>query len=343
MTGVLSPRGQAVLNIIVEEYISKAVPVASETVARNYKPTISSATIRNEMAFLEGEGYIARPHVSAGGIPSDKGYRYYVELLTKDSELPLAEQHFIRHSFEGVEKEFEDWIRLAAVLLARLVRNAALVTLPRSERCQFKHLEMVALQEYLALLVLVLYEARLKRQLLSFAEAITQEELTRIANKLNSAYSGLTSSQISTKRLNVSPKEELVVQTVVGMMRAEEASEYEEPHLEGLRLLLSQPEFMQSDRMLTVMELMEEKRWLKSVVAKGLSGEGVQVIIGKENEEETLCRLSLVFSGYGIPYKISGTIGVIGPTRMHYVRAIPAVRYLSRLLSGLVAEVYHGD
>jgi heat-inducible transcriptional repressor len=339
----LTPRREAVLSIIVSEYIATVLPVASETIFRNYELGVSPATIRNDMAFLEEAGYITRPYTSSGSVPLDKGYRHYVESLAKEAELPLEEQYRIRKLFYEVEEEFERWLKLAATIAAHLVRNAVLVTSPKPRQCRFRHLELVALQEFVALMVLVLSEAILKRQLLSFEEPVTQERLTRVANKLNVAYSGLSSSEISTKKLELSPEEGLVRETVLDIMSAEDELEYEEPYLDGLRLMLGQPEFAQKARMLSIMELMETKEWFSSAFSLRSSDVGVQVVIGEENRDETLRDLSLVFSRYGIPGRVGGTIGVIGPTRMDYCRAISTVGYMSGILSDLVAGVCHGD
>ena len=339
----LTPRREAILKIIVSEYIATALPVASETIFRNYPLGVSSATIRNDMAFLEGAGYITRPHTSAGSVPLDKGYRHYVESLTNEAGLPLEEQYRIRKLFREVEEEFERWLKLAATIAARLVRNAALVTLPKPRRCHFKHLELVALQEFAALMVLVLSEAILKQQLLSFEESVTQERLTNMADKLNAAYSGLTGSEILVKKLELASEEEQVTGAVIDIMAAEDKLEYEQPYLEGLSLMLGQPEFAQKDKMLSIMELMEAKDWLSSALAQRSGEVGVQVVIGGENRDETLRDLSLIFSSYGIPGQIDGTIGVIGPTRMDYRRAISTVDYMSEVLSDLVAGVCRGD
>jgi heat-inducible transcriptional repressor len=339
----LTRRRETVLGIIVSEYIVTALPVASETIFRNYPLGVSPATIRNDMAYLEGEGYIARPHISAGSVPLDKGYRRYVESLANEAELPLEEQYRIQELFHEVEEEFERWLKLAATIVARLVRNAALVTFPKPRQCRFKHLELVALQEFAAIIVLVLSEAILKRQILSFEEPVTQERLTIIANKFNAAYSGLTSSEILSKKLEPNSEEEQVTEAVIEIMAAEDKLEYEQPYLEGLRLMLGQPEFAQKDKMLSIIELMETKEWLSSALAQRSSEVGVQVVIGEENRDETLRNLSLVFSSYGIPGQIDGTVGVIGPTRMDYRRAISIVDYMSAVLSGLVAEACRGD
>jgi len=339
----LTQRRETVLRIIVREYIATAVPVASENISHNYSLGVSPATIRNDMACLEEEGYIIRPYTSAGSMPLDKGYRYYVESLAEDVKFPLDEQHRIRGLFYEVEEEFESWLKLAAGVMARLVRNAALVTFPKSSQCRFRHLELVVVHEFLALLVLVLSEAVLRRQLMSFDEPVTQGQLTSLADRLNAAYSGLTSPEISTKKLEAAVGEERVTAAIADIMVAEDDKEYDEPYLEGLRLMLGQPEFVQKDRMLNIMELMEAKGWLSSMFSQRSGGEGVQVVIGEESGDEALRDLSLVFSRYGVPRKVGGTIAVIGPTRMDYCRAISTVGCVSGVLSDLVAGVCHSD
>jgi len=335
-------RKGAVLKLIVSEYIAKAVPVASEIIARNYKLGVSPATIRNDMARLEEEGYINRPHASAGGIPTDKGYRYYVESMTEDIEPPLAEQQLVDSLFRAVDREFEECVKLAAKLLARLVRNIAVVTPPKAARCRFKHLELIAVHEFLILMVLVLSEAKLKQQFLYFSESATQEELTAIASRLNATCAGLTSSEILAQKPRLSPKGEQVAEAVANVMMAESKLEYDEPCFEGLRLMLSQPEFIRGDRLLGIMEMMEGKSWLESVLCR-LSEGRVKVIIGEESQGVMLRDLSLVFSQYGIPNEIGGAVGVIGPTRMDYVRVVPMVRYLSGALSNLVTRIHSGS
>jgi heat-inducible transcriptional repressor len=315
------------------------VPVPSQSLIGNRELAVSSATIRNEMAHLEEEGYITRPHPSAGGIPSDKGYRFYVETLS-DIELPLAEQFLISHLFHQVEREMEEWLSLAATLAAQLVQNVAIVAMPKTAHCQFKHLELVYLRESLALVVLVLEGARLKQQLLTFDQAISQAELTRIANKLNKAYSGLSRVRISAKKLKLSAAEKQVTDCLLKIMQAEDEHEFELSRLDGLHFTLNQPEFRQGQRGLALMELVEGHRLLQSVAPKGLGEEGVQVIIGKENRAAAIQDCSVVISRYGLPGEAVGIMGVVGPTRMPYARTISTVGYLSSVLNRLVAELY---
>jgi len=336
---MLSFRTEKVLKSIVGQYIVRATPVPSQSIIKDYELKVSPATIRNEMAYLEQEGYITRCHPSAGSIPSDKGYRYYVESLS-DIELPLAEQRLIRHLFHQIERELEEWLRLTAKLLAQLVQNMAIVTTPKPANCQFKHLELIALQDSLALIVLILHAAKVRQQLITFDQLMPQLKLTAIANKLNIAYSDLTSSQILAKGIKLSSIEQQLTDCLLKMMQAEDEQKHEEPYLDGLHFMLNQPEFAHNQRMLPLMELVDHRNLLRIIAPQGLTSHGVQVVIGKENKAEVIQDYSVVISRYGLAKEAAGTIGVIGPTRMPYARAISTVSYLSSVLSGLMAELY---
>ncbi len=173
---MLPSRTETVLKTIVRRYIEEAVPVASQSLVGLSGLNVSSATLRNEMAYLEKEGYILRPHTSAGSVPTDKGYRYYVETLG-DLELPLVEQRLISHLFHQVERRLEEWLILTARLLARLVQTAVVVSKPKAKNSRLKHLELVSLKDTLALLILILYGARIKQELISFDRAMSISEL----------------------------------------------------------------------------------------------------------------------------------------------------------------------
>jgi heat-inducible transcriptional repressor len=336
---VLSPRGETILKSIVGQYIARAVPVPSQSVINDYELAVSPATIRNEMAHLEQEGYIIRPHPSAGSIPSDKGYRYYVETLS-DIELPLAEQLLISHLFHQVERELEEWLSLAAALTAQLAQNVAIVTMPKLANCQVKHLELVALKDSLVLVVLVLHGARLKQQLITFDQVISQPELTKVANKLNVAYSGLTRARILAKKIKLPPTEQQVTDCLLKIMQDEDEQEYEHLSLDGLHFTLNQPEFRRGQRGQILMELVDGRNLMRTITPRELASRGVQVIIGKENKTEAIQDYSVVISKYGLPEEAAGIVSVVGPTRMPYARTISAVGYLSSVLSRLVAELY---
>jgi len=207
---------------------------------------------------------------------------------------------------------------------------------------QFKHLEVIAMQEELALLIVVLHGARLRQQLITFDQAITQSELTKMANKLNAAYSDLTRLQILAKKVKLSPTEQQLYNCLLKIMHAEDEEESEKSYLDGLHFALNQPEFRQAQQLLTLMELVECRRLLRTITPEEVVSHGVQVIIGKENKAEAIQNCSVVISQYGLPEEAIGTIGVVGPTRMPYARTISTVNYLSLVLSQLVAELYGG-
>lgn len=336
---MLSIRSTKILNSIVGHYITRAVPLPSQVIADDAELGVSPATVRNEMAHLEQEGYLIRPHTSAGCIPSDRGYRLYVESIV-NAKLPAAEERLISHIFHQVEKEVESWVRLTATLLSRTVQNVAVVSMPKSSDCKLKHLELLSLQDTLVLAVIVLHGARVKQKLLTFDEALSQSSLTAISTKLNGIYSGLTGKQISTKSPKLSPVEQGVTDHLVEIMEDEDNREYEEPCLDGWHFMLNQPEFSQNDRMRMLMELVEQRKLLEVIIPEGMGQESVHVIIGEENKAEAIQNCSVVISRYGIPDEATGTIGVVGPTRMAYSHTIPTVHYFSTVLSELVASLY---
>jgi heat-inducible transcriptional repressor len=335
---VLSARRKTILKAIVDDYVAEAAPVASNAIAHNYSLGVSPATIRNDMAFLEEQGYIARPHHSAGSIPTDKAYRYYVESISGDVELSLAEEYLVNDLFRKAREEIEQGLKLAAAWLAYLVNNIALVSPVRIHQHRLKHLDLVALRDFAALLILVLCQAQVRKQVLSFDKSIGQDELTKLANRLNAAYSGMTSSEILASETGLCPEEEQVTKCLVDIIAAEDKLEYGKPYLEGLRLMLSQPEFTSSPRILNILGVLEEGDWFRNLSCQKMCEGETKVIIGEENPEEALQGLSLVIGHYGMPEKASGLVGVLGPKRMDYAKAICSVNRFSSLLSKSLAE-----
>ena len=337
---MLPPRTETILKSIVGQYITRARPVPSQSITNDAELGISAATVRNEMAYLEQEGYISRPHHSAGSVPLDKGYRRYVETLD-DIKLPLAEQRLVSHLFHQVEQDLNEWLNLAATLIAQMVQNVVVVTIPKPQVYQFKHLELVGLQDSLALVILVLSGANIKQELITFNQVMSQTELTAIGSKLSVIYSGLTRQQILAKNAGLSATEQQITDGFTKLMEAEDDQEYEEPYLDGLHFTLGQPEVVRNHRIaLTLMELVEQRNLLRSIMPSELTSGRVQVRIGKENRTEAIRDYSVVIIHYGLPKKAIGTIGVIGPTRMPYARTIATVDYLSSVLGALAAKLY---
>lgn len=336
---MLPARSDRILKFIVTQYIAGATPVPSQMISHGCELGVSPATIRNEMAFLEEGGYIIRPHTSAGAVPSDKGYRHYVDSL-QDIKLPIAEQRLVSHLFHQVEQRVEEWMSLAAALVARSAQNVALITLPKAADAEFKHVELISLRDSLVLMVLVLRGVNIKKQLIDFQQAVTQSELTMISNKLNASYAGLTSAQIKEKIVELAAIEERVLGHVVRILQTEDALEHEEPFLDGWHFMLSQPEFAQNQRMLALVELIEHKKLFDVITPPEPDSAGIKVIIGKENRSEVIREYSVVITRYGLPNEAVGTICILGPTRMPYARAISTVDYLSSVLSELVLNLF---
>ena len=339
MSKTLTPRSETILKSIVEQYIARAVPVPSQNVLHNHGLDVSSATIRNEMMRLKQEGYIIQPHTSAGSVPSDKGYRHYVETLD-DVRLPINQQRMINHLFHQVETRMEEWARLTATLLANMSQNMAIVATAKPDNCLFKHLELVSIQDSTALLVLVLLGAIVRQQLTVFDQPVSQVELSSVSDKLNSIFAGLNNQQILAKKTELFELEKSVTDCIVDIMKTEDEIEYEEPYLDGLQFIFNQPEFANTRQTSASLALTENKNLLRVILPDKLTESGVHVIIGKENKSEVIQNYSVVISQYGIPGEAIGCLAVIGPTRMPYARSIASVDYLAEVLSSLIAWLY---
>lgn len=339
---MISERAGSVLNILVNEYIQTAVPVASEEIARLSPTKVSAATIRNAMSQLTDEGYISRPHISAGGVPSDRGYRHYLQCLETPSELPDQLRRQILEQFYQVDSDVVAWSQRCAAILSRITANMAIVTVPRANAPRLQQVQLTYLQESLALLIIVLQEARLLRRLLHLEETTSQGLLNQTANKLNEYFAGLSWSEIEAQQLELAPLEERVKLDTVAMLREAETDAVLEHYVGGLRLLLNQPEFAQAQRAREVVEMVEERVLLESVLAEAPQSSDVAVYIGEENQEEALRPFGVILCRYGIPHRASGTICVIGPTRMGYAQAISGVSYLSSVMGQLVLELHGG-
>ncbi len=346
----LSPRKEAILRALVEEHVRTAEPVASkqlsDQLARIYGPGYASATVRNELATLEEEGLIYQPHVSAGRVPTDLGYRYFVERLMSELLLTPEEQRLIRHQFYQVQHQLDEWVRLTASILAQALQSAAIITPPRAEQAHLKHFELLSLHETVVLLVLVLQDGTVRQERLVLDAPISQEELSRLAHRLNAPLFDATSDTVSAFAAaeceRVSLEEQLVLESLVRMLARLDLLTPDAFYHEGLSQLLRRAEFAHanSERIRRVVEDLERNRFVSAIASQVMEAEGVQVIIGAENEADALKDMSVIVSRYGTKGQLSGLLGVVGPTRMQYGRAIAIVRYMTELLNDLLAETY---
>jgi heat-inducible transcriptional repressor len=345
----LSQRKQLILRALVEEYIHTAIPVASETLVRKYRLNLSSATVRHELAGLEESMLIYQPHTSAGRVPTDLGYRYFVEYLMQESALSLDEQRLIRHQFYQVQDQLDQWVRLTASVMARLLHSAAVMTPPRAEQGRLKHFEVLSVTELSAHLVLVLMDGTIKQQRLLLDAPLHQEELSALAAHLNELFAEKNAAEVDAAlhKYDLSPVEHLVGSTIAHILEQHGDPLGDVFYREGVINILEQPEYSRmgpeeerNERVRKVMEVLEQNRFLPALASHLRQSDGVQVIIGGENEWDEMKDISLVVARYGQEGKIGGLLGVIGPTRMQYGRAIALVRYMAQVMNELLAELY---
>ena len=339
--GDLTPRQQLILGLVIREYVSIAQPVGSKTI-QGYGLGVSSATIRNEMAVLEERGYLTQPHTSAGRVPTDLGYRYFVERLMRESQLPVEEQRTIRHQFHQVGVDLEQWMRLAASVLARTAQSAAVVTSLKTDQCRLRHLELISIQDTLAMLIVVLEGGIVRQQMLSLEEPMNQDMLTQIANRLNDLCVGGTKQKVQSCFRMVGALEQQILAVVVEVLKSVDEQVGLHLYRDGLLNILHQPEFTVPESARNVVHLLEDRTLLEGLLTEMLEVGGVQVIIGGEGRWNELSECSLVVSPYGVSGEATGALGVMGPMRMPYSRAISTVRYVAGLLSDLFRDLYGG-
>jgi heat-inducible transcriptional repressor len=336
----LSQRCQAVLRLVVREYIRTATPVSSKAISERFNLGVSPATIRSEMAYLEENGYLTHPHTSAGRVPTEKGYRYFVEKLMGESQLSPTERRTISHQFHQARLELDQWMRLSAAVLAHNVQGASLVTAPKSSRCQVKHLEMISIRDEVALLILVLKEGTVKQQILSLDAPTTQEELGPIARRLTHLWSGCDQTQVAATVESLMDVERQVAAVVIETMHRLDARTSSEIYRDGLLNVFAQPEFVHSESAQQIVRALEERQFIEGMVSEVMERGGLQIIIGGEGRWEELSEISVVLARYGIDDEAAGALGVLGPVRMQYDRAVSVVRYVSELMSDLILDLY---
>lgn len=338
---MLSERRRMLLGLVIQEYVRTATPVASETLVQRHHLRISPATVRNELAALEEMGLLSHPHTSAGRVPTDRGYRYFIEHLMEWHPLPSDEQRMIQHQFYQVRGDRGEWARLAAASLARLSHSAAMVAPPRAPQCCFKHLELLSVYDTRVLMVLILQDGTIRQHMLTLDEAVPQEELSRRANHLNARLAGLRGDQIA--RLPAEEWDALersVLELVVGTMGQLDRWGWDEIAQDGVLEALSQPEFSEVERARHFLRILEQGHLLSELLSRAMQESGVQVIIGGESQREEMRDYSLVVSRYGLVGRMEGILGVLGPTRMPYPRSVSAVHFIARMMNDLLGQVY---
>ena len=341
----LTERQETILALIIHQYIDAAQAVGSKWLVERYHLGVSPATVRNEMAMLTEAGYLRQPHTSAGRIPTEKGYRYFVRSLIGETELPANEKRLISHQFHQARGAVDEWGRLAASVLARHSRVASLVTTPHADRAIFKHLELINTRGNQVLMILVLLGGDVRQQLLSLTSTFEQAELSQTAQKLTNAAHNKNLKDVAALVEEFDGLAAEILLLAAGVMASVDALSAGDVVRDGLTNFLSEPEFAETDSARAALRLFEERSFLDEVLTEVLEATcvgAVQVFIGGEGYWKELVKCSIVLARYGAPGLATGALGVLGPTRMAYGRTISAVRYVAGLMSDLVVESFEG-
>ncbi|MBI5822534.1 MAG: heat-inducible transcription repressor HrcA [Chloroflexi bacterium] len=342
----LTERQKTLLLLIIRDYIESAQPVGSKRLAEHYHLGLSTATIRNEMVALTEMGYLRQPHTSAGRAPSEEGYRYFVSQMMQDAELPESVQHTISHQFYQSRADMDQWMTLAASILASQSQGVSVVTAPHVEQAKYKHVELISTQGRQVLMVLVMAGGEVSQQILTLAEPVPQERLSQTTARLNALLAGLAVDAISSLTNRPDTLDQDILLLILQEMRNFASRVSGEIYTDGLTNVMSEPEFSGSDEARKTLKLFEERSTLQGLLARTTINSnigGLQVLIGGEGELDELRQCSMVIARYGVPGMATGTLGVLGPMRMSYAKTIPTVRYVAGLLSDLVNDTISGE
>ena len=339
----LTTRQKKILSLIVHEHIASADPVGSKSLVQKYGMGLSSATVRNEMAALTEAGLLRQPHTSAGRVPTEVGYRYFVRQLMNETSLPPAIRATINHQFSQMSNNIQQWMRLAASVLANRTNSASLITAPQVSEVQFKHLELIATHGRQVLAILVLEGGQIHQHILTLDEPVTQEQLSVISRKFSQLLSERNTVRIRTFQEPLTAVETQILMWIEDEMIRSDQLPTGDIVLDGLTNVLSEPEFADSEEARRALRLLEERSLLQDLLSQTILPDtigGVQVLIGGEGTWDDLSQCSVILSKYGSPGMATGTIGILGPMRMSYGHSISLVRFLSGLLSDFVVQQY---
>ncbi len=335
----LDLRQRDILRAVIREYIATAQPVASNALVRRYGLGVSSATVRNELALLEDLGLLTHPHTSAGRVPTDLGYRYFIESLMAGPGLRPEEQLTVSHQFQQAQRDSAEWLRLAASILARLTVEASIVTPPAATRSALRHVEAVPINERRFLLVAVLEGGGVQQQLLELRDPIGVDALRALSRRLVDEYRGADAVRLRASIERESGLAREVLEALAGVLEEHDTARAQDVYYDGIQNILAQPEFFQSERIRDMLGLLEDRTRFAELLPPALGDGEIHVAIGSEHRLEPLRGCSVIFGRYGDRRGVIGYVGVVGPTRMDYARSIGAVRYVGALMSDLVRVV----
>jgi len=298
------------------------------------------------MAALTEMGYLRQPHTSAGRVPTEEGYRFFVSQMMYQAELPQSVQRTISHQFHQSGSDVEQWMTLAVSILANQSQGVSVITAPHTEQVKFKHVELISTQGRQVLMVLVMVGGEVNQQILTLAEPVSQERLSLTASRLTGLLAGLAVDAVAALPNRSDALDQDILTLIKQDMRQVGNSLSGEFYTDGLTNVIAEPEFAESDEGRRALKIFGERSTLKDLLDRTSTNSnvgGLQVLIGGEGGWDELRQCSMVVARYGVPGMATGTLGVLGPMRMSYAKTIPAVRYVAGLLSDLVNDTIVGE
>ncbi len=338
----LDDRKAYILATVVYEYVATAEPVASQTLTQKYNLGVSSATVRNEMAELEAGGYLVQPHTSAGRVPSDAGYRTYVDELMQPESLTPADRRRIRDDLHEASRELDDLIDQTTRLLGRLSKSLAFVTKPQSGTQTFKHVQLISIAPRTGVAIVVTSYGVSAQSLFELNRDASAEELTRLSSALNARCASRLMSEVLESDVAAVVAElglgDDLRGAVVGALQSARASEVPEIAAAGAQNLLDQPEFADVRKLRSILRIVEEQRTLYDIVADAMESDSASVKIGHELGNEELADLSVVTVPYRFGPSAIGMLSILGPRRMPYARLLALASGTADSLSRRLAD-----
>jgi len=324
---LIDDRKNKVLQAIIEDYVATAEPVGSRTIARKYNLGVSPATIRNEMSDLEELGYLEQPHTSAGRIPSDRGYRYYVDCLMPERPIAPEEQERIRTTFRRKIREFDTLVRETVRLLSETTHLTAVISGPQFEKAVFKEIRIVPLSEDRALFIYITDSGLVENQVVELPLEVTMLELQQVAELLNEHLRGQRVETLSRTALQSLQRElsrygTLLEQALYFLEEKLEPGERHRLYFGGTSNMLDQPEFRDVGKLRSVLSFLEQEEAVASVLGLDRLTEGIEIQIGEEIRVRDLAECSVVTATYRVGDRVIGKLGVIGPKRMEYPKVV---------------------
>ncbi|MGE5582077.1 MAG: heat-inducible transcriptional repressor HrcA [Bacillota bacterium] len=339
----MDERKKQILKVITDDYIASAEPVGSRTIARRYNLGLSPATIRNEMADLEESGYLEQPHTSAGRIPSESGYRFYVDALMSIHKLSPADIEHIYQELEGHHQEIESIIHQTSKILVQMTKYPSVVLGPQFQTAIFRHVQLVKLSSTTVLLLIVTDTGYVENKIIELKTEVSNEDLDRLSDLLNQKLRGISLKELHSNDLNNISSELLLYdqffnESIKLLLKSISNRSNERIYIDGATKMLEQPEFADIQKFKPLMNALEEEERLYELLSRNLE-RGPRVKIGHENEEAGLNDCSVVTASYEISGRTVGIIGVLGPTRMDYSKVLPVVEHTAAILSELLTRL----